>query len=898
MMDMEMNAGLDDEGSELSEATSEGSSVSSTFCALEKDYEKVLRDMKSIDALAPYLNEYTRLFESLYKAHRVEKELLEKCTQLETEVQESKALAEGYTETIANNNEEIEKLKLEVVNTIKRADAAHTRELNAQEMIENLRLNVAQLNQEIELKNRQISSIEDVTASKQKENLMKEKEKLMSEMDTLRQRLKNTSSYTVELEKRNAEFEQQINDLRETIETQLNEISKERRAKLRADDEMNNLQEELAVRTSDLETAHASMEAADANIATLESLVKEQKIAADKTQKEMNKLMVRRMNLQTDYDNVTGQIENLEKEVTQKDKHLKEVKQMVNRLRPEVTRCRADMESAMKRAQKFETERSSFEQQLKQSTVTTKNREQELFTLRRQQIDKQQQVEMLLREKNILARTKENMSDQIKQQNHEITVCEYSKRKIEYELDAAVQDITNVQKQMSVIEKERDKHSLVAQDLARQVEEYLSEVKLKQVEISTYKKRLAEIETKYRQQQNLFETVRTERNSLNKSLVEAHDEIQELKNKLIVVAHQTEQLKEDIVAKETSLIKEEFLRGKVEKEREGLKVELQASRKEVQDLKYEIEEMKQEEKSLRQVIQRAEADIGRRMKDIDNIMNERDILGSQLVRRNDELTLQYSRIKVLNGTLQRGEAQYNRRLEDIRLLKLEVKNLRTEKALLIKNISNMSDLRQEVFHLNRDLTRERLKVMALEEEVQTPLNIHRWRKLEGSDPSKFELLKKIQILQKRIIRMASELVDREKQIKDTEKLYMNLREILSNHPGPQVTVSLNKTQKALRERGKKMKCLLAEVSMYEVQVGEYQVGLDRMSGEISELKRKYYTQKRLIQKSKESKLKPMAESLLPAVRQSSSAKQVCGGGFKMAVPASRNCVTADAGVCR
>lgn len=161
-----------------------------------------------------------------------------------------------------------------------------------------------------------------------------------------------------------------------------------------------------------------------------------------------------------------------------------------------------------------------------------------------------------------------------------------------------------------------------------------------------------------------------------------------------------------------------------------MRVDLLSCRKDVSDLRRDIESLKQEEKSLRQVILRAETDIARHKKDIDNVMNERDILGTQLVRRNDELTLQYSRLKVLHGTLQRGEVQYNQRLEDIRLLKLEVKKLRTEKCLLLKNIENMSNLRKEVFHLNRDLTKERLKVMALEEEVQTPLNIHRWRKLE------------------------------------------------------------------------------------------------------------------------------------------------------------------------
>lgn len=140
--------------------------------------------------------------------------------------------------------------------------------------------------------------------------------------------------------------------------------------------------------------------------------------------------------------------------------------------------------------------------------------------------------------------------------------------------------------------------------------------------------------------------------------------------------------------------------------------------------------MKEEEKRLRQTIHEADRDIARHKKDIDNVMNERNILGTQLVRRNDELCLQYNRLKILNGTLQRGKQQYNERLEDIRLLKLEVNKLRTEKVLLMKSIENTSDMRHEIFHLNRNLTRERLKVMALEEEVQTPLNIHRWRKLE------------------------------------------------------------------------------------------------------------------------------------------------------------------------
>jgi len=38
--------------------------------------------------------------------------------------------------------------------------------------------------------------------------------------------------------------------------------------------------------------------------------------------------------------------------------------------------------------------------------------------------------------------------------------------------------------------------------------------------------------------------------------------------------------------------------------------------------------------------------------------------------------------------------------------------------------------RREVYHLNRELLRERTRCKALEEELENPMNIHRWRKLE------------------------------------------------------------------------------------------------------------------------------------------------------------------------
>lgn len=60
--------------------------------------------------------------------------------------------------TVETYEDEIARLREEVTKTTKLADAAHAREQNAQEVIENLRLNITKLGLEIEQKNKQLAA--------------------------------------------------------------------------------------------------------------------------------------------------------------------------------------------------------------------------------------------------------------------------------------------------------------------------------------------------------------------------------------------------------------------------------------------------------------------------------------------------------------------------------------------------------------------------------------------------------------------------------------------------------------------------------------------------------------------------------------------------------------------
>lgn len=58
---------------------------------------------------------------------------------------------------------------------------------------------------------------------------------------------------------------------------------------------------------------------------------------------------------------------------------------------------------------------------------------------------------------------------------------------------------------------------------------------------------------------------------------------------------------------------------------------------------------------------------------------------------------------------------------------------------------------------------------------------------------------------RRLLNQTSESIEREKQLKEAEQLYLTLRQMVSHQPGADVKVELVKTQRALALRGAKMK---------------------------------------------------------------------------------------------
>lgn len=166
---------------------------------------------------------------------------------------------------------------------------------------------------------------------------------------------------------------------------------------------------------------------------------------------------------------------------------------------------------------------------------------------------------------------------------------------------------------------------------------------------------------------------------------------------------------------------------------------------------------------------------------------------------------------------------------------------------------------------------------------------YRWRKLEGSDPKRYELLQKIQLLQKRLLTKTEQLVERDLQLKEKERVYDEMKVLLSRQVGPEAIEQLSKYQQLLREKSRHLKALASELNFAQAQQQESRFEIDRLSKELQATKRRLYEMRREQREAKEAreaKEPSIAETLAAKQQQlfASTQPKIVGGGFTLVQP--------------
>ncbi|KAI1886815.1 hypothetical protein AGOR_G00199690 [Albula goreensis] len=857
-----------------------------TFVTLEKRFQEVLDELAGDKNLEKFRVEYEKLAKALKKSHDSEKRLMSKCRELSAEIVSNKVKVDAALKLSEEDKAVAETLKKEIDKAWKMVDAAHNKELTAKETIQNLKHEIANLTKLIEqgagVSKGQEHSLNDLL--KIKNDLTKERDELLTEVTNMRESLTKAFADQEETEGLKAQAMETILQLQQDIQVRQNECSRETRKRERLEKEAKQLQSELEAKQSEIKVLNLQCQRSKEEQQRMEQQLREQKILNERAAKELEQSQVRNTKLQQENEQNALSVEQLSLENQQRTSDLKMKEEEVSQMRQEISKLTKMREATQRKFRQTEDQKVEVEQQRDTLKNQIAGLEREIESSKKQmEIDKKA-IDELVRERDILNKNLIKAANATEKQLNEVKLYEQSKKHLEQEIINYRDEAQKQRKIIYQLEKERDRYINEASDLTHKVLQHMEDIKVREMQIFDYRKKIAEAETKLKQQQNLYEAVRSDRNLYSKNLNEAQVEITEMKRQLKIMNHQVDQLKEEISGKESALVKEHLEFQRVEKEKEALKAELQKMKQQAQETKQFIDNQEAEERKLLKIIDDADAERLRQKKQLDQVISERDILGTQLVHRNEQLALLYEKIKIQQSMLNKGEIQYNQRVEDIRLLKLEIKKLRREKGILTKTVANVEDLRCEVFHMQRELLRERTRCRALEEELESPMNVHRWRKLEACDPSTFQLIQKIHSLQRRLITKSEEVVEKELLLQEKEKLYVELKHILARQPGPEVAEQIQIYQQTLREKTKQLKALTSELNMYESQTQEYKYQIERLDHELQNVKKKYLTQKRKEQQSRERE-RSLAQVGQPAIQpQRTDGPRFAGGGFSLKHP--------------
>jgi chromosome segregation ATPase len=798
------------------------------------------------ESLEKFRLEYEKLHRALKKSHEQEKRLVKKCRELNSEILNNQAkiktalrLSQEDQKTITHLQKEMEKtwklvymsqeketraketigqLKEEMINLSKLVERGAGLSMNQETLVKELKQAKEELQRQVDEQAGNIQMVEGqlVAQHKVQDDLRNERDDAIRQIGELRERMAAKEGDNLREVKRREKTQKELQDARARLE---DKIKKE---------------EELA---SEI-VGHKSF------VTDLERQLVDAKVTMEKYLRDYDQLLERTKTVGEDLEAEATANKKLQASIQNLEKDLKLKTIEVGRLNTEkgLLERRVDKEhrSALHYQQLLEESKTPL--QVAQAEIESLKKD--LIAAHRHELSLNKVTDKISKEKEVHMKATERAESRTKEQIEVALELEGANARLTAEVENYKEEIARLRKAIFSLEKDRER---LGNEVSEQRNSYVrtqEDLKLKDIQIADLKKRVTEWEGKLKQQQQLYEAVRADRNHYSKGLLESQDEIAELRKKFKILGHQIEQLKEEIASKDQAIVKEHFEYQRAEKLMEVTKGKLERTNESLGANHELIRQQENELRNLTSTLRRMDEEALAQRKEYDNVINERDILGTQLIRRNDELALLYEKLRIQQSALKKGEVQYASRMDDIRLLRIKLQDTVREAGLNKGSGPQIEDYKREVLQLQRELLQEKTKVTALSEELENPMNVHRWRKLEGSDPATFELIQKIQTLQRRLIAKTEEVVEKGLVIQEKEKLYNELKHIMARQPGPEVAEQLAVYQQNLKKKTQQMKAMASELNMYQAQVNEYKYEQERLARELTEMKRKYYVQKR------------------------------------------------------
>lgn len=755
----------------------------------------------------------------------------------------------------------IDALKLELENSWATIDELHESELASKREASELRLEIERLTRDDDrasthersstgetdtgepfgfqrARARRVDSREMEKILSAKESLTAERDELLEQTVKLREDINKFAERTRRAEMSKLDLDLDLQKVRDAMHANAMDVEREKRAKERLEQETTEVNERSRQREEEIKEYKMKMTKAEEMIQKLEKETNVQQRRAEAIQKELNLLASKSDKLHRKLDQMRANNKSAEDANAAKMHEIRalhvEIKNY-ERENDKLSKKSSQLEAKLRTAEQSKLNADDAKDSLKQEVQML---EQKLERQRRDLENEQRRRNDLLRERDVLLKTTTQAQNATSHQQDLLRIHESQRQTLENELksfkvDAAKQDL-----KIKQLDQERAKLSIDVKNAASLQEKYEHDIDERESRIADLQKELREAETEIKRVEKAYDAIRAERNTQSKFLVDAQSKIADIQHVCAMKTSKIDALQEEIRAKESIIASERFEHRKLDREHEALTRhgdKLHSTLRETQDA---LKNANDETKTLQTSVSSLRDHCASHRKQIDDVNRDRDVLNAQLTQRNQECTLLYEKVKIQQRILNQSQAEYKERVHEIKMLKLRLASHARELASLREAAASIDALKQEVQALDLELIHERTKVKALSEELETPMNVHRWRQLKGSDPNMYELLQKVRVLQRRLITKTEEVAAKEILLDEKGKVLTELRVVLSRQPGPGAFEELRKTHTQIKDKSRQIKGLQSELKMFIAHRDAYTHELGALHEELTALRRK------------------------------------------------------------
>jgi len=724
------------------------------FEALEREYHRFIAEIEADPALEHVHLAHEKLFSALSKCQLNEKRLIRKNKALNHELVNGAAQIQKAVQMAKENEVTVTSLQHDLQKAWNMAEESHQKEAKLLEKTLEYQQQISSLTTTV-----QEGTKETNNQTKQMKDLLQERDKLQASQNAhganllaLERQVNEGRTALRRMEAAKSEIQLILDTSNKELATAQQNATKEAQGRANAENELKTLQNELSQNTDLRRKAMQEVQ-----------VLKEEQLSLrndlEAMTNELNQSNAKIESLKVQLERTTTQLDKERSNSASLGNDLKQIETSVGLLTAEQTRLVSEkkiLEIKFNEKKQALLKSKSLVDESKASLTSARD---EIKTLtkeieRAKQIEDkaQQEVKALQREKNLFMDQIQTSKDKVKEAGGEIQEREQIAMSLEKEIIQLKLELRTLESSMRQLERDVKTRDIQITTLRLDYDVALKQLETKDVQIGDLKKVIEDYEQKIKRQQDQYDA---KTRDLNNSSAQLHDKdayVRELKEEIDTLKRQRKRLEEELNKKDFIMVSQE--RDHQQSFALSEKNEHQAKRLQgaLKESNYSLQQKQMEVEKLEASLQKLEENLQNQTIKFAKTTQERDVLGTQLLRRNDELALLGEKIRLQRLALKTGEEQYGERLEEIRILKLKIKDLQQELIVAKTGSVSHTKIAHQLIQKHQELLCEQIKVRALSDELENPMNLHRWRKLEGSDPAMYEMIQKVQRLQRRLIR--------------------------------------------------------------------------------------------------------------------------------------------------